>query len=74
MLPSGGEVSKADLPGLTPKLAAAYAKAGDRTLSRDLNELRRIGLIRPVRSGWWIANDAIMEAFLPPMAEPGAHE
>jgi Fic family protein len=70
-MPSGQAVSKADLPGLTPKLAAAYAKAGERTLARDLNELKKTGLIRPVRSGWWIANDSIMEAFLPPMAEPG---
>ena len=66
-LPSGKAVSRAALPGLTPELAAAYARVGPRTLSRDLNRLAGAGLV--VRDGRaWKANDAVIRAFLPPSA------
>ena len=66
-LPSGETVSRADLPGLTPQLAIAYATVGPRTLSRDLNRLAKAGLI--VRSGrGWKSNESSMKAFMPPTA------
>lgn len=67
-MPSGAVVQKNELPGLTPKLAALYAKAGPRTLSRDLNRLRDVGLVVKRPKGWR-SNDVIIKAFLPPMAE-----
>lgn len=67
-MPSGVVVLRNDLPGLTPKLAALYAKAGPRTLSRDLNRLRDVGLVVKRPKGWR-SNDVIINAFLPPMAE-----
>lgn len=70
-LPSGVVVSRADIQGLTPKLAALYAKAGPRTLTRDLNRLQEAGLIVK-RGRGYRSNDSIIRAFLPPMAEPGA--
>lgn len=67
-MPSGEVLPRSELEGLTPKLAALYAKAGPRTLTRDLNRLKEAGLIVRRRNGW-ISNDAAMRAFLPPMAD-----
>lgn len=66
-MPSGQVVARDDLPGLTPKLAALYSRTGPRTLARDLNRLRGVGLIVK-RHGGWLANDSVISAFLPPMA------
>lgn len=72
-MPSGKVVPRSDLEGLTPKLAALYAKAGPRTLARDLNRLVKVGLIVKRKRGW-LSNDQIIRAFLPPIAdEPGNH-
>lgn len=68
-MPSGRATPRSELEGLTPKLAGMYAKAGSRTLTRDLNRLREAGLIVK-RQGGWQPNDVIINAFLPPMAEP----
>ena len=65
---SGKVISRSELEGLTPKLAALYAKAGPRTLSRDLNRLAKVGLIVKRRKGWK-SNDTIIKAFMPPMAD-----
>lgn len=67
-MPSGEVVPRSELEGLTPKLAALYAKAGPRTLARDLNRLREAGLIVKRKNGW-ISNDSTIRAFLPPMAD-----
>lgn len=67
-MPSGEVLPRAELEGLTPKLAALYAKAGPRTLTRDLNRLRDAGLIVKRKNGW-ISNDSTIRAFLPPMAD-----
>lgn len=69
-IPSGGVILGHELAGLTPKLATLYAKAGPRTLARDLNRLRDAGLILKVGRGWQ-ANDSIVQAFLPPTATNG---
>ncbi|MGH3272960.1 MAG: Fic family protein, partial [Streptosporangiaceae bacterium] len=66
-MPMGSAVPRADLEGLTPKIARLYAQAGPRVLSRDLNQLTGLGLIR--RSGrGYRARSEVVEAFLPPMA------
>jgi len=67
-MPSGVDIPKRDLPDLSPKLAALYARKGPRTLSRDLNRLRSVRLVAK-RPGGWRSNDRIVRAFLPPMAE-----
>jgi Fic family protein len=69
-MPSGVVVPRTELEGLTPKLAALYAKAGPRTLARDLNRLREAGLIVKRKNGW-MSNDSVIRAFLPPMADGG---
>jgi len=66
-LPSDKTVARSALPGLTAEVAAAYAKVGPRTLSRDLNRLADAGLI--VRKGrGWRSNEDIIRAFMPPTA------
>ncbi len=67
-MPMGGAVSRDDLEGLTPRLAKMYAVAGPRTLSRDLNTLRRLGLVRQGRRDRWHARSEVVEAFMPPAA------
>jgi len=66
-MPPSKVVPKTDLEGLTPRLAGLYAKAGPRTLARDLNRLRDAKLITK-QPGGWMANDQIIRAFLSPMA------
>ena len=67
-MPSGEEFTKEELQRLTPELAALYATKGPRTLSRDLNRLEKAGLVRQ-RHKRWTANQFLMRAFLPPVAE-----
>ena len=65
---SGVDISKNELPFLHAGLAARYAGTGPRTLSRDLNWLRDVGLV--VKRGTrWRSNDSVINAFLSPMAE-----
>jgi Fic family protein len=66
-MPMGMEVKREDLDGLTPKLAKLYAAAGPRTLSRDLNTLKQLGLIRQMKQHYQ-ARSKVVEAFLPPVA------
>lgn len=66
-MPFDEAVARSDLAALTPALAALYAKAGPRTLSRDLNRLANAGLI--VRDGRsWKANIDVMFTFMPAAA------
>jgi Fic family protein len=68
-MPMAGVVPKADLEGLTPKLARLYANAGPRVLPRDLNKLVKLGLIRrDGRGRGYRTRSALVQAFLPPMA------
>ena len=66
-MPMVGTVPRADLEGLTPKIAKLYAGAGPRVLSRDLNQLVKLGLIRRVGRGYRTRSE-VVQAFLPPMA------
>ena len=62
-MPSGEVIPQNELAGLSPLLAALYAKAGPRTLRRDLSRLREAGLIVRRPQGW-MSNDIIMRAFV----------
>jgi hypothetical protein len=66
-MPMTGLVPRGDLEGLTPKIAKLSAGAGPRTLSRDLNQLVKLGLIRRVRRGYRTRSE-VVQAFLPPIA------
>lgn len=68
-MPMGAPVPRADLEGLTPKIARLYAEAGPRTFSRDLNQLESLGLIQRAGRGYRARTDVIL-AFLPPVAAP----
>lgn len=67
-LPPDHAVPRSEISGLTPTLAAAYAKAGPRTLARDLNRLQAADLIRLDRLAGFLPRIERMEAFLPPIA------
>lgn len=61
------EVSPEDVSMLTPALARAYAKAGERMPMRDLNELEKMGLLERVGRRRFRARQEIMEVFMPPV-------
>ncbi len=64
----GEPILKRQIPGLTPRLAAAYASKTEKTLSRDLNAIRVLGLLRQVGNGWVPADEAI-QRLLPDAAD-----
>jgi Fic family protein len=53
-------VTKKDIPRLTPLLAETYAASGPKTLTRDLNELVAIGLLRVIDGGYQADTDVLM--------------
>ena len=67
-MPTDRRVGRAELVGLTPELAVQYAKAGPRTLARDLNRLEGAGLIRKMGRSAYRARIDRMSAFLPAIA------
>jgi Fic family protein len=68
-MPMDSAVPRTDLEGLTPKIAKLYATAGPRTLSRDLNHLVTLGLLRRSGRNYEACSDIVL-AFLPPIADP----
>jgi Fic family protein len=56
---SGHPISKRAIPDLSPRLAAAYATKTEKTLSRDLNAIKKLGLLRSGPTGWIPADEAI---------------
>lgn len=56
---SGSPVAKRDIPSLTPRLAAAYATKTEKAVSRDLNAIRGLRLLRQEGRGWVPADDVI---------------
>jgi Fic family protein len=56
---SGNPISKREIPDLSPRLAAAYATKTEKTLSRDLNAIKKLGLLRAGPTGWIPADEAI---------------
>ena len=66
-------VKRGELRKLVPDLAEAYAGKTLKTLSRDINDLEKMELVKRVRGGL-IANKQVMRAF-PRLAnvDPGGH-
>ncbi|WP_166741780.1 Fic family protein [Cumulibacter soli] len=62
--PAGETVARAKIPDVSVRIAREYAKTGDKTLTRDLNELVRRGLLVRGKGGYR-TNHGIIEAFLP---------
>jgi Fic family protein len=56
---TGMPVSKRRIRELSPRLAAAYATKTEKTLSRDLNAIRELRLLRQGQGGWIPADEAI---------------
>jgi len=52
-------VAKRAIPDLTPRLAAAYAAKTEKTLTRDLNAIKAMGLLRREQGGWAPVDEAI---------------
>ena len=63
-LPTDRGVRRAEIRRLTPELAEMYAGKTDKTLSRDVNRLHELGLIRRQGNLWWPRID-LMDAFMP---------
>jgi Fic family protein len=63
-------VRRADVPTLSAVIAATYSGKGTKTVTRDLNALRELGLI-VLDIGGWRATTEIVTAFLPVRAEVG---
>lgn len=61
--------TKKDIPRLTPELAETYAASGPKTLTRDLNELVSIGLLRVIDGRYHANSDALM-SLLPLTVSP----
>ncbi len=61
-------ISKRSIPELTPRLAAAYASKTEKTLSRDLNAIGKLQLLRKEGSGWVPADEAI-QRLAPPAVD-----
>lgn len=57
-------IERAHLATFSPDVAEAYRGKGAKTVTRDLNELRRLGLLRSEAGGYVAAKDQ-MRAFLP---------
>ncbi len=61
---TGQPVARADIRWLTPKLAMAYNNKTDKTLTRDLNEIRNLELL--VREGrGYRPNESVLLGLLP---------
>lgn len=68
-LPSGNQpVPISKIRELTPRLAIDYAGKGAKTVTRDVNALVDLGLVRRERGGI-VANQSRIRAFLPMRAE-----
>jgi hypothetical protein len=63
-----GIVSRPELPRLSLGLVEMYHGKTAKTLTRDINAVLEMGLIRR-RGGGYIPNKRVIEAFLPVMAE-----
>lgn len=61
---TGLPVARADMRWLTPKLAKAYSNKTDKTLTRDLNEIRKLELLTSERRGYR-PNESVLLGLLP---------
>lgn len=60
-----GFVKSSEIPELSPRLARLYANRTRKTLTRDLNELEREGLIIRDDKGHFAANVRLLRQFIP---------
>lgn len=58
-------VPKRDVTTLTPRLAAAYATKTEKTLSRDLNAIKGLGLLRIQGAEGWVPSDEVIQGLQP---------
>jgi hypothetical protein len=58
---------KAELPRLSAGLVELYHGKTDKTLSRDINAVVKMGLVRRLKGGH-VPNKQVIEAFLPELA------
>jgi len=63
-------LSRGELPRLSAGLFEMYVGKTDKTLSRDINAVVKMGLVRRQADGY-VPNKRVIEAFLPVMAEAG---
>jgi Fic family protein len=63
-----GITSRAELPRLSPGLVEMYHGKTGKTLTRDINSVLRMGLIRHQGAGY-VPNKRVIQAFLPVTAE-----
>lgn len=66
---SGQPVARQDILTLTPRLARAYASKTEKTLSRDLNAIEALGLLRQGPDKRWLPADEKIQQMLPPAAD-----
>jgi DeoR/GlpR family transcriptional regulator of sugar metabolism len=62
-------VPRGDLRSLSARVTREYAGRTDKTLTRDLNALREMGLVQRVDGGYVVNRDAVL-AFLPARTSP----
>lgn len=63
-------VAAADIKEISPHMMRLYAPRSAKTLQRDLDELRRMGLVEATGDGRWRARTEIIEAFMPARRRP----
>lgn len=61
---NGGLVSKKQMRRITIKMAEAYASTSDKTISRDLNDLIRMGLVEKIGDEYRARKEIVLQ-FLP---------
>jgi len=67
-LPSDRGVTPEQAKLLTTDLAYRYAKCGERTPARDLNDLAKMSIVERVERRAYRARREVVESFLPPIA------
>lgn len=65
---SGEPIAKRGIPELTPRLAVAYAAKTEKTLTRDLNAIKDVGLLSQDGRGW-VPDDEQIQRLRPPAAD-----
>ena len=66
-MPENQAISRRQITELTPGLARIYAGVGAKTVTRDLNRLVGLNLVRPVGRFLFTSNIASIDAFKPPV-------
>lgn len=66
---TGAPILKSEVPTLTPRLARAYASKTEKTLSRDLNAIKALGLLRQEPGRGWVPADESIQRLLPQAAD-----